>query len=249
MLAVLYTRPAAAVWHILFTKCRSHAHYLGTAVPLSTRTVGARSLTPWKHPWKTQKECTVRQFADPCHMSQRCNSSSCSSGLIAALPIRSAGGRSFGPACFTPFASFPRKLGDKPIQRATPCHGLCDARFLHWSLRALSFTKGTELEDAWLASLFRWIRCHWRSESSSCYAALISSSSPATHRSRVGWFQRSQRFERSGQVLLRVPAGPLRSRATLHAPAELDSQCSPSVTFFSVPMRKDKYPLEVKLRC
>ncbi len=32
MLTVLYTRPAAAVWYILFTKRRSLAHYLGIQV-------------------------------------------------------------------------------------------------------------------------------------------------------------------------------------------------------------------------
>ncbi len=85
---------------------------------------------------------------------------------------------------------------------------------------------------------FRWLPVTWRVVRQRASTSV-----------RAGGFQRLQRFERLWQAHLRVQAGPLRSRATLHAPAELDSQCSPSVTFFSVPMRKDKYPLEVKLRC
>ncbi len=71
----------------LFTRCHSHAHYRGTAAPLSTRTVGPGDRTPWKHPWKNQKECIVRQFVDLCRMSQRCNSSSNSSSLHRQLHI------------------------------------------------------------------------------------------------------------------------------------------------------------------
>ena len=78
----------------------------------------------------------------------------------AALPIRSAGGGSFGPADLTPFASSQKRLGDEPIQLATPFRGLCDANILHRSLRTLSFANGTELEDAWLTYPFRWIHCH-----------------------------------------------------------------------------------------